>query len=188
MRTIALCSALALAFAAPSLAQSQPEEIEPAAGTETAPEAGASANAEQAQMTDAVTFARTAAASNRFEIESSGMALQQDISSEVQEFAQRMIEDHTQAGQTLQDILGEEELGLDEEHAVKLTSLQEASPEEFEQLYVDMQVKAHEQAAALFEGFAENGDNPELQAFAEQTLPTLREHKDMIDEIAGNPG
>ena len=47
---------------------------------------------------------------------------------------------------------------------------------------------AHQDAIALFSGYAEGGDNDKLKSFAETTLPTLQEHQQMITTVqAGMP-
>jgi sporulation protein YlmC with PRC-barrel domain len=46
-----------------------------------------------------------------------------------------------------------------------------------------MQFEGHQKAVALFEGYAQNGDNPQLKQFAQQTVPTLREHLQQITQI-----
>ena len=46
-----------------------------------------------------------------------------------------------------------------------------------------MQVRAHTEALALFQTFAEAGKDPDFKAFAAATLPTLEEHKAHIEHI-----
>ena len=47
-----------------------------------------------------------------------------------------------------------------------------------------MQREAHSEAIALFESYAKEGDNASLKAFAQETLPALKMHKEAIEEIA----
>ena len=51
--------------------------------------------------------------------------------------------------------------------------------------YVQQQMIAHQNTIELFQQFAEQGDNPELQQFAEQTLPILQEHLEMAQSLPG---
>src|SRR3954451_1659906 len=46
-----------------------------------------------------------------------------------------------------------------------------------------MQLDGHQKAVALFESYAQNGDNAQLKQFAQQTAPTLREHLQQITQI-----
>ena len=47
-----------------------------------------------------------------------------------------------------------------------------------------MQVSAHKDAVALFARYAKGGDNADLNAFAAKTLPLLREHLKMAQDLA----
>ncbi len=64
-----------------------------------------------------------------------------------------------------------------------LQQLQQASGENFNRPYVQMQLNGHQKAVALFEQYAQNGDNPQLKQFAQQTVPTLRDHLQMITKV-----
>jgi len=49
-----------------------------------------------------------------------------------------------------------------------------------------MQLRAHKQTVNLFKGYAEGGDNDALKTFAQNTLPTLKDHLQRIQDIAGS--
>jgi hypothetical protein len=44
----------------------------------------------------------------------------------------------------------------------------------------------HREAVALFEGFAEHGDNAEMQAAAQEAVGVLREHLEMVRQAKGH--
>ena len=46
-----------------------------------------------------------------------------------------------------------------------------------------MQVSAHKDAVSLFERYSKDGDNPDLKAFASKTLPALKEHLQMAQNL-----
>lgn len=50
--------------------------------------------------------------------------------------------------------------------------------------YDHMQLQAHEEAVALFEQYARDGDNPDLKAWAAKTLPHLKEHLAMAKRLS----
>jgi predicted outer membrane protein/sporulation protein YlmC with PRC-barrel domain len=149
---------------------------------ETAPDTAAALSPQQ--------FAERAAVSNRFEIEASNVAAERAQAAEVKDFAQRMVEDHTQAGENLQQAVQEADAeitlpdALDQRHQEMLDRLQAAEGADFDRQYVEMQVQAHDQAVQLFSSFAETGEGAGLQQFATDTLPTLEEHQQWIREIS----
>jgi putative membrane protein len=77
----------------------------------------------------------------------------------------------------------------DAAHQRLAARLQAAKGGEFDRLYVsEAGVKDHKAAAALFTDQAKNGKDAELKAFAEKTLPTIKEHEKMAQELARSAG
>ncbi|WP_136622538.1 MULTISPECIES: DUF4142 domain-containing protein [Mesorhizobium] len=132
-------------------------------------------------------FVDKAAAGGMFEVESSKLAQDKVSDQSVKDFAQKMIVDHGAANAKLQSIAGEQKLevpaALDPQHKAELDKLQQAEAP-LDQPYVEAQRSAHTDAVGLFEAYAKDGDNATLKAFAQETLPTPKMHKDMIDKIA----
>jgi len=149
------------------------------------PGAGATATAARTTNLTAADFVKQAANSDLFEIQSSQMALNKTQDNEVRDFAQRMVRDHTQSTEKLKAAAKGEAVPTspDQEHTQMLQRLQQASGSDFTQNYVQMQVAGHQQAVSLFENYAQHGNNADLKQFAQQTLPTLREHQRMIGQI-----
>lgn len=137
-------------------------------------------------------FARNAAISSEFELQSSKLALQKSQSDKVKEFAQQMIDDHTKAAADLKEALEEADANaelatpkeLDPKHQALLDNLSNASGAAFDQQFIAAQKQAHDQAVNLFRQYSENGDNEELQDFAENTLATLEEHQEHAQELS----
>lgn len=73
---------------------------------------------------------------------------------------------------------------LDSSHQSKMDALKKLEGEDFSKQYFKDQLGAHEDAVSLFERYAEDGDDAQLQAFARQTLPTLKLHLEMVKELA----
>jgi predicted outer membrane protein/sporulation protein YlmC with PRC-barrel domain len=141
-----------------------------------------------AQVPAAADFVNRAAISNMFEIQSSQLAQQKAQNDRVRQFAQSMVQDHTAAGDklksTAQGIQGATvPTSLDQPHQQMVQTLQSASGPGFDRNYVQMQVMAHRDAVSLFDQYAQNGDNQQLKQFAQQTLPTLREHLQSVEQI-----
>jgi putative membrane protein len=132
-------------------------------------------------------FAKEAAAGGLKEVALGELAQEQAKSEEVERFGQRMVQDHGQANQKLMAIVEQKDIQLPQElpedAQQKYQELQQLSDAEFDEAYMDEMVKDHEKDVALFEQQAQSGEDPDLRAFAEETLPTLREHLELAREV-----
>lgn len=137
--------------------------------------------------TDPAAFARLAASSNMLEIESSTLALERSQNADVQAFAQKMIDDHTAAGEKMkaaaQEAGVEVPTEMNEADQQALQALQDAG--EFDQAYLDLQTKAHDEAVSLFETFSTGAEDSALRGFASDTLPKLQEHQTQARDLNG---
>jgi putative membrane protein len=135
-------------------------------------------------------FVRDASLSNLFEIMSSQLAVQKAQTPELRQFAQQMIDDHTQATNQLKAItsapnsgLPQPQTALDSRRQGMVDRLASATGTDFDKQYGDMQVEAHQQAITLFSDYSRNGDNDALKRFAADTLPVLQAHQQQIGQI-----
>jgi putative membrane protein len=187
-RLLAGIAVAAMLFAGGALAQTSND----ATGTTT--QAGTSAAA-MPQITEVSEFVKQAAAGGEFEIRSSKLALKQSKSEDVKRIAQRLIDDHTKAGEELKSTVKQADVKakipekLDQKHQAMMDDLKKTKgTANFDKVYLDQQLSAHQDAIALFSGYAESGDNDKLKSFAEATLPTLQEHQQMVTSVlAGMP-
>lgn len=127
-------------------------------------------------------FITNATIANKFEIDTSKLALDRSEDAEVRAFAQRMIEDHTKAGESMKAVLPTDAnptLGsmYDAKHEAKLDQLRNIREDQFDAAYVKVQTQAHDEAVTLFGDYAKNGDEKDLKDFAAATLPTLKAHQ-----------
>jgi putative membrane protein len=131
---------------------------------------------------DAQAFVVQATQSNTFEIVSSELALERSKHPAVRRIAEHLIRDHALAQQQLAAIAAEvglkvPEPSLNSEQQAIVAELRDLWGKAFDAAYLQAQVVAHEQAIALFVGFASNDANPRpLRLFAIQTLPVLGRH------------
>jgi putative membrane protein len=132
-------------------------------------------------------FVDKAAVGGMFEVDSSTIAEGKVHDQRVKDFAQKMIEDHGAANAKLESIAGEQKLKvpaeLDAKHKSDLKALQNAK-DQLDRSYVQMQRDAHTDAVEIFESYDKDGDNAQLKTFAQETVPTLKMHQEMIDKIA----
>jgi putative membrane protein len=131
-------------------------------------------------------FATEAAQGGLMEVRLGELAQQQAKSTEVKDFGQRMVDDHGQANDKLKQIAGQKDIelpqDLSEDAQATYDDLQGKSGAEFDKAYMDEMVSDHEDDVAAFEDYVENAQAPALRTFAEETLPTLKEHLELAKE------
>jgi putative membrane protein len=128
-------------------------------------------------------FVMKAANSNMFEIESSKVALKMAKNAEVKEFAQQMITDHEMAGKNLMAVAKDAPAKMDATHMAMVEKLEKTDEAKFDAAYIDAQVKAHDEAVALFTKYEDDAKDPELKQFAAKTLPKLKMHQDHAKKL-----
>ena len=137
-------------------------------------------------------FVTEASGSGLAEVELGQLAQQQAASSEVKQFGQQMVQDHGQANQKLMALA--KELGATppekpgEKAEATKRELEGMTGEKFDQGYIRAMIKDHDQAVALFQREAQEGQSEQLRKFAEATLPTLQEHLQMARSIGRQVG
>lgn len=134
---------------------------------------------------NAQTFLTHAAQDGEAEIELGRMAQEKAADAKVKDFGARMQKDHGNANAELRAIAAKKRLtipGGPGPHAAmmkKLGSLQGAA---FDSAYMRAMVDDHAKAVKEFE-MATKSPDADVKAFAEKTLPTLREHLRLAQEI-----
>jgi putative membrane protein len=134
-------------------------------------------------------FVSSAAMSDMYEVEAGKIASERSKSAQIKSFAQMMVKDHTATTTELKGILSKASLNvtppaaLDERRKGMLDNLRSATAENFDKTYMDQQVAAHGEAATLMKGYADNGDNADLKAFAAKTAPKVQMHLDMARNL-----
>lgn len=125
-------------------------------------------------------FVDDASAKGIAEIETAKMALTKGTAQDVKDFAQMMIDDHTAANQKLQSLAQQKGLEVSSEadlmNKAKAMILQLRDGENFDEAYANNQVVAHEQTIELFRKQVEKGEDADVKAFAQETLPKLEAH------------
>lgn len=142
--------------------------------------------------TSAGTYVRMAASSDNYEKQSSQAVLAHASNPDVRNFAQMMINDHAQTSAAVLAAAKQASIGgppnLIDRHASMLKALRGLSHAKMERGYVDQQVTAHEEALALHQGYAAQGDNPGLRAAAAQAVPIVQRHLEEIRRIQTTMG
>ena len=132
-------------------------------------------------------FAQKAAEGGLIEVQLGELAQQQAKDEQVIQFGERMVQDHGRANEKLMAIAEQKAIQLPQELSgdaqQKYEEMQQLSGAEFDEAYMDEMVEDHEKDVELFEQQAESGEDPDLRAFAEETLPTLREHMELAKQV-----
>jgi putative membrane protein len=148
------------------------------------------ATADDERFTDTM-FVEKVSVGGMFEVKSSQLAQQKGGNRAVKDFAERMIADHTAANGELARLAEEKRwqtpTALDTKHQEMLDQLRKAQAgDQFDRLYADVQVKAHDKTVALFEKAGQDAQDSDLKAWVTKTLPTLKEHQQMAKQLSAS--
>jgi putative membrane protein len=147
------------------------------------PKATPKAGSSQLNKADAE-FMQTAASAGQYEVMSSELASSKASSNDVKQFAGRMIADHTKANSEQRTLANKKSLVLPEvmlpRHKQMYDRLKNLSGKEFDTAYINQQTQAHNEAVNLFEKASRDSTDPEVKAWAKNTLPVLQQHQQHV--------
>lgn len=138
-------------------------------------------------------YARMAAASDMYEIESSRLASDKAQSQQVKQFAQMLITDHQKSTDQLKTAAQQAQPAItltpamDPEQEANMQALQAASGADFERVYLQQQVQAHQKALAMVQGYAQNGDVPGLKQHAQTVSGPIQQHLQQAQQLSTQP-
>lgn len=151
-----------------------------AAGAQTAPSASASASSDS-------TFMDHAAADGLAEIRMGNLALQKSSNPDVKKLARRIVADHTRANAELKNMARAHQVTLPaapgDEAKHTADSLRSQDGAAFDRAWADAMVQDHRKAVASFSTEASNADAADVKAFASKTLPTLKTHLELAQQL-----
>jgi putative membrane protein len=137
-------------------------------------------------------FVTKAASGGKLEVELGRLATERAASDDVKKFGQRMVDDHSKVNDQLMQLANTKGLTLstelDPKHKATIDRMSKLSGADFDRAYMSEMVKDHTEDVALFERQSTQATDPEVKAFAEKTLPTLREHLQLARETASKVG
>lgn len=149
--------------------------VPPAGSTSMAPTGGG-------DLTPAEeTFVVKAASGGLYEVEVSKLAADKATAEPVKKFASMLVDHHSAANAELKALAESRQVKLPDEvpddKQAKIDKLEKASGDEFDKQYVQtVGIEDHKTDIALFEKASKDAKDPELKAWIDKTLPTLREH------------
>ena len=117
---------------------------------------------------------KKAAKGGMMEVAMGKLAEQNGQSDDVKSFGKRMVTDHSKANDELKSIA--------EKKGVKLASKEPSEKWSSDKAYMDMMVKDHEKDLAEFQEEANNGSDPDVKKFADDTAKMVQEHLDLAKQ------
>ncbi len=133
-------------------------------------------------------FVTKAAQVGLAEVATGKLALSKSQNADVKAFAMKMIDDHTKANQQLEQLASSKGITLpaapDPAHQMVAQRLGGLQGAEFDKMYsMEAGSKDHQAAVNLFTSEAKRGKDADFKNFAGQTLPTLKEHQQMAQDL-----
>lgn len=152
---------------------------------------GATPNANSANMQQNMSdqaFVSKALQGGDAEVQLGQLAQQKSQSSDVKDFGQKMVQDHTQLGDQMKPIaqqLGvKEPKGLSKKDKQLMAKLQGMNGPQFDDAYIQAMVKDHKKDLSEFKEEADTTQNPNLKQAAQQGAQVISQHLAMIQQIA----
>jgi putative membrane protein len=141
------------------------------------------------QMVDQSTrdFVADAATGGMMEVELGNLAQQKAKNQRVKDFGKMMVDDHTQANNTLKDIASRKNIAvpatITDDQKKEMDKLSKKSGADFDKAYVDMMVEDHKKDIDAFKKATDKVGDNDIKNFVTNTLPTLQKHLDSIQAI-----
>ncbi len=138
---------------------------------------------------DPSAYVTNAAMGDMYEIQAADIALERSTNDQVKALATMLKTDHTAASEALKSAAPQAApeatvpTDLDERRQGLIDNLRSASASDFDRVFIDQQIAAHNEALTLHRGFADNADAQALAQHAAATAPKIEAHLRMAQEI-----
>jgi putative membrane protein len=125
-------------------------------------------------------FLIQAAYANYSEINLGRLAERKATDASIRSFGMHMIDDHSASMEDLTKLAKKKGIqlpsGPDDAQNKKEGRLSEKSGADFDRMYIKIMVEDHVNAVSLFKEYSEHAADLDIRAWAQTTLPTLRDH------------
>lgn len=132
-------------------------------------------------------FAVAAADGGMMEVKLGELAQTNAASADVKKFGQMMVTDHGKAGEELKTLAGQKNItlpaSLSDDKQKHYDDLAKKKGKEFDKAYVSFMVDDHKEDISEFEEAAKDAKDPDVKAWAEGKLPTLKHHLEMAEAL-----
>ena len=133
-------------------------------------------------------FVRKALQGGLTEVQLGQLTLQKSDNSQVKEFAQRMVDDHTKLGEQMKPIAQQLGVGVPDQPSKKdrqlIAKMQALSGSAYDQAYIKDMVKDHKQDLSEFQTEASSGQDQTVKDAATQGSKVIAEHLQMAQQLA----
>lgn len=137
-------------------------------------------------------FMMKMAAGGKAEVEAAKIAAEKATNPQVKQFAQKMVQDHGATNDELMKLAQAKGVTLPPaqadkgDHAGALKRIANAKGADVDKQFLrGFGADEHKKDIQAFERAARESNDPDVRAFAEKTLPTLREHLQMAQQLQG---
>lgn len=191
MKQIAIISVASLALlAACNQNAESPGQTEPVNAVQDATSAAVGQTSAATLGANTVdSYVPSAAMGDMFEIESSKIAMEKSTNADVKALAEMITTDHTASTAMLKQRAPAEApnvaipTALDQRRMGMLDNLRAASAADFDRVYLDQQIAAHNEALTLHRGFSDHSETPQLAALAREVVPKIEMHLQRAQEL-----
>ena len=132
-------------------------------------------------------FINKAAQGSSMEVAAGKLAGQRALDPSVKQFGAQMVSDHSAANEKLKAVADSKQMPLTDtlpkEEEDALGKLESLNGSEFDKAYAKMMVEDHKKDVSEFEKQTKKAKDPDVKAFAEETLPTLKHHLMMANRL-----
>lgn len=133
-------------------------------------------------------FMAEAARGGLAEVELGRLAEERASRPDVKAFGEHMVADHSKANADLRALAESKGAtvpsAMDAKDAKLKKRLAHLSGDAFDRAYVEAMLKDHRHDVAAFEKESTAAHDPDVEAFASRTLPTLKEHLTRVEELS----
>jgi putative membrane protein len=142
------------------------------------------ANALPTVCTDDCNFIQSAAQGGMTEVKLGQLASTSGQRSDVKEFGQRMVKDHTSINDNLKALAAQKEVtlsdSLDASHQAMVDKMSGLSGSDFDKAYIACMVKDHKLDAKAFKTESSATKDTDIKNFVDKTIPVVHEHMKLV--------
>lgn len=134
-------------------------------------------------------YVPNAAMGDMYEIQAADIAMERSQNADVKALATMIKTDHTAASEKFKALVSTAApdvalpTALDQRRQGLIDNLRSAGATDFDRVWLDQQIAAHQEAITLHRGFSDNTEAPTLAAHSREVLPKIEAHLARAEQI-----